>query len=115
MAARRAQGSRRRRAVNRWQQRVTRDSQSLELEPGVFTFDDPVQIARSLKRSVERSKRRKAAPFQSAMSVLVFYINRSGLKLAKERRATLERAKLELRALFRSSRAVNSRNDRAVD
>ena len=94
MAARRAK----RRKVNRWQQRVTRNAQSLELEPGLFTRDDPKHIARSLLRAAARSKR-KTAPFRSAMSVLVFYINRSGRKLAKSRRATLERAKVELRAL----------------
>jgi len=116
MAARRKQGSRRKAAVDRWQRRVTRESQALELEPGVFTCDDPARIARSLKRSAERSKRRKAGPFRSAMSMLVFYINRSGRTLAKERRAVLERAKDELRELFRdSSRRVDSRNHRGGD
>lgn len=67
----------------------------------MFTFDDPKRIARSLLRSAKRSKRRKAGPFRSAMSMLCFHVNRSGRNLAKERRATLERAKDELRVLAR--------------
>ena len=61
-----------------WSQRVTETSNALDLEPGVFALDDPRDIARSLKRSAERSRRRKAPPFRSAMSMLVFYINRAG-------------------------------------
>jgi hypothetical protein len=66
----------------------------------VFTLDDPQQIAASLKRSAERSHRRKADPFRSAMSMLNFYINRAGRKLPKQQRQTLETAKDELRVLF---------------
>lgn len=62
----------------RWSQRVTEESNALDLEPGVFTFDNPSEIARSLKRSAEHSDRRKAGPFRSAMSMLTFYINRAG-------------------------------------
>ncbi len=75
-------------------------SNALDLERGVFAKDDPKSIARSLKRSAEESKRRKAEPFRSAMSMLNFYINRAGRNLPKERRDKLEAAKDELRALY---------------
>lgn len=84
----------------RWSQQVTDNSDALDLEPGVFTLDDPREIARSLKRSAERSHRRKSDPYRSAMSMLSFYINRAGRKLPRERRQTLELAKDELRKLF---------------
>ena len=84
----------------RWSQRVTETSDALDLEHGVFARPDPASIARSLKRSAERSQRRKAEPFRSAMSMLVFYINRAGKHLGKRRRAVLERAKVELRRQF---------------
>lgn len=83
-----------------WSQRVTETSNALDLEPGVFTWDDPRQIALSLRRSAEASGRRKAGPFQSAMSLLNFYINRAGSQLSESRRACLEAAKDELRALY---------------
>jgi uncharacterized protein DUF3175 len=84
----------------RWSQRVTEESNALDLEPGVFTLGDPRAIARSLKRSAERSHRRKTTPYHSAMSMLTFYINRAGHQLTKAQRTRLERAKDELRALF---------------
>ncbi len=84
----------------RWSQRVTETSDALDLEPGVFTLDDPRKIARSLKRSAERSRRRKSDPFRSAMSMLTFYINRAGEALPDAQRARLEAAKDELRALY---------------
>ena len=84
----------------RWSQRVTERSNALDLEPGVFTYDDPRRIAISLKESAERSRRRKADPFRSAMSMLTFYINRAGRKLPTVQRARLEQAKDELRDLF---------------
>lgn len=83
-----------------WSSRVTKESDALDLEPGVFTRDDPEQIARSLKRSAERSERRKAGPYQSAMSMLNFYINRAGRNLPAERKQVLTRAKEALRRLF---------------
>jgi hypothetical protein len=86
--------------VRRWSARVTRESRALDLEEGVFTWHDPRRIAASLLRSAEQSQRRKAAtPFRSAMSMLVFYINRAGKNLGAEQRRTLEQAKVELRAL----------------
>jgi len=83
-----------------WSQRVTERSNALDLEPGVFALDDPSEIARSLKRSADRSARRKAGPFQSAMSMLCFYINRAGTNLSAARRRRLEEAKDELRRLY---------------
>lgn len=87
-------------APKKWSQEVTETSRALELEPGVFTWDDPARIAASLKRSAEASTARKGTPLQSAMSMLNFYINRAGRNLDPERRAVLVQAKDELRALF---------------
>jgi hypothetical protein len=83
-----------------WSGEATRRSNALDLEFGVFTWDDPRKIALSLKRSAEASGRRKAGPFQSAMSMLNFYINRAGRNLPPEQRAVLGRAKVELRKAF---------------
>lgn len=88
------------RARRRWSQRVTEGSNALDLEAGVFALDDPRAIARSLKRSAQASDRRKAPPFRSAMSMLVFYVNRAGSNLPGARRRLLEQAKDELRALY---------------
>jgi len=79
---------------------VTRESNALDLEGGVFAKPDPRSIALSLKRSAEASMRRKARPFQSAMSMLNFYINRAGKNLPKSRLNVLNKAKVELRRLF---------------
>ncbi len=87
--------------AKRWSQRVTETSNALDLDRGVFTRGNPRSIARSLKRSADRSKRRKADPFRSAMSMLNFYINRAGKKLPQNQRARLEAAKNQLRALYR--------------
>ena len=75
-------------------------SDALDLDKGVFTWNDPHKIAESLKRSAEASQRRKAGPYQSAMSMLNFYINRAGKNLTAERKRILNQAKLELRKLF---------------
>ncbi|MFO8238877.1 MAG: DUF3175 domain-containing protein [Prochlorococcaceae cyanobacterium] len=83
-----------------WSRRVTATSNALDLEPGVFTWNDPRRIAASLKRSAEASQRRKSTPFASAMAMLNFYINRAGRNLRPERRQVLEQAKQELRRLF---------------
>lgn len=83
-----------------WSQRVTQTSNALDLESGVFTWDDPLAIALSLKASAERSTRRKTTPFAAAMAMLNFYINRAGRQLPESRRACLEAAKDELRVLF---------------
>jgi hypothetical protein len=92
--------SRSKTSTKRWSQEVTEHSNALDLEKGVFTLHDPKEIAASLKRSAEASKRRKADPFRSAMSMLVFYINRAGKNLTKTERARLKKAKDELRKAF---------------
>jgi hypothetical protein len=86
--------------ARRWSQRVTRESDALDLSKGVFTWKDPKRIAASLKRSAQRSRRRKADPFRSALSMLTFYLNRAGKNLPAGRRRTLMRAKDELRRQF---------------
>src|SRR3989475_10789628 len=88
----------------RWSQKVTENSNALDLDKGVFFEDDPRSIARSLKRSADRSRRRKSDPFRSAVSMLTFYINRAGKKLSRSRRKRLEAAKEELRELYGKSR-----------
>src|SRR5438876_9306899 len=84
----------------KWSSRVTKESNALDLDQGVFTWRDPKRIARSLKKSAEHSHRRKSDPYRSAMSMLVFYLNRAGKNLGARRRKVLERAKDELRGLF---------------
>ena len=83
-----------------WTAKVTRESDALDLEKGVFTWKDPFKIARSLKHSADTSTRRKSSPFRSAMSMLVFYINRAGSKLNSDQKSILEQAKIELRKLY---------------
>jgi putative cell wall-binding protein len=83
-----------------WSAEVTRRSDALTLDRGVFTGTDPRKIAASLKHSAERSTRRKGTPYQSAMSMLNFYLNRAGKNVSARQRRVLERAKRELRALF---------------
>ena len=85
---------------HKWTSEVTASSHALELEEGVFTSKDPRRIARSLQHSAETSTQRKAASFRSAMSMLVFYINRAGRNLDDEQLAILQQAKLELRKLY---------------
>ena len=92
--------STKKRATRRWSGRVTKTSDALTLDQGVFTRGDPKAIARSLKRSADKSKRRKATPFQSAMSMLNFYINRAGKDLPARQKQRLNRAKDELRELY---------------
>ena len=87
-------------ANKRWSHDVTEKSNALDLESNVFKKDSPRAIARSLKRSAERSDRRKSDPYRSAMSMLTFYINRAGKNLPKERKERLEKAKDELRSLY---------------
>jgi Protein of unknown function (DUF3175) len=84
----------------RWSQRVTRESDALDLKHGVFKLTDPKKIAASLKHSAERSSRRKAGAYRSALSMLTFYINRAGKTLPKTQRDRLQRAKTELKRQF---------------
>ena len=79
---------------------MTKSSNALDLDKGVFTLGDPKKIALSLKLSAEKSQRKKAPPFQSAMSMLNLYINRAGKNLSPKRRKILDSAKVELRKLF---------------
>ncbi len=84
----------------KWSKQVTESSHALDLEEGVFTWDDPKKIARSLKNSALNSKNRKSSPYHSAMSMLSFYINRAGKNLNEEHKEVLNQAKLELKVLF---------------
>jgi hypothetical protein len=92
--------SNRRAAPKRWSQRVTQESDALDLKRGVFKLKDPGKIAASLKRSAEHSSRRKTGAYRSALSMLTFYINRAGKTLPKTQRTRLERAKVELKRAF---------------
>jgi hypothetical protein len=87
-------------ATAKWSQDVTSHSNALDLDREVFTRRDPKAIAASLKRSAEASRRRRATPFRSAMSMLTFYINRAGKELDPNQRRVLEKAKDELRIAF---------------
>jgi len=95
-----AAGSKAATTPKRWSQSVTKNSNALDLEPGVFALRSPAGIARSLKRSADTSNRRKGSPFQSAMSMLNFYINRAGKSLSAQRKKLLNDAKTELRRLY---------------
>jgi hypothetical protein len=88
------------RKAGNWSSKVTRESHALDLERGVFSWKDSKKIALSLKRSADASTRRKAEPFRSAMSMLVFYINRAGKNLDQEQKRILELAKDDLRSLY---------------
>lgn len=98
--ARRKSARTSKRGGRRWSKRVTERSDALDLQGGVFKLRDPKKIAASLKRSAERSKRRKADPYRSALSMLTFYINRAGRNLPATRRRVLSRAKDELKQQF---------------
>lgn len=96
-----ARGSaRRKRPVKKWSGRVNATSDALDLKHHLFRQRSPAAIARSLKRSAERSRRRKASPYQSAMSMLNFYINRGGRNLSATEKKKLNAAKGELRKAF---------------
>ena len=86
--------------AKKWSHEVTEHSDALDLEKDVFKKDDPREIAKSLKRSAEHSKRRKGTPAQSSMAMLNFYINRAGKNLSAAEKHKLERAKEELHSLF---------------
>lgn len=95
-----ARRSSKRAAPKRWSQRVTKESDALDLKRGVFKLQNPKKIATSLKRSAEHSSRRKAGAYRSALSMLTFYINRAGKSLPKTQRSRLEKAKVELKRAF---------------
>lgn len=96
-------------AIKRWSRRVTETSNALDLDRGVFRKERPAEIAKSLKRSAERSERRKSEPFRSAMSMLNFYINRAGKNLPKKEKEKLEAAKDELRKLYHKPKPLQKR------
>ncbi len=96
-----------RRSKKRWSAAVTRRSNALDLERDVFKQRSPRRIALSLKHSAEASHRRKAAPYQSAMSMLNFYINRAGSNLSAQQKKILSQAKVELRKAFHKSVSSN--------
>jgi hypothetical protein len=100
VTAKRASTKPSRTTSRRWSKHVTETSNALDLEAGVFLKASPHQIAVSLKRSADRSRRRKADSYRSAMSMLVFYVNRAGRNLSASRRHVLEAAKQELRAVY---------------
>jgi len=97
--------AKRKTAGRKWSGKVTRESHALDLDKGVFSKRIPRDIAKSLKRSAERSRARKSSPKRSAISMLTFYINRAGSNLPARRRKTLEAAKDELRGLFAKTAA----------
>jgi hypothetical protein len=99
-ATRKSSSTRRKASPRRWSQRVTEEGNALDLKHGVFKLTDPKKIAASLKRSAERSSRRKTGAYRSALSMLTFYINRAGKTLPKIQRDRLQRAKTELRRQF---------------
>lgn len=99
-AKRKVTRARRRSNKRYWSARVSKESDALDLDRGVFSLRDPKRIASSLKRSAERSRRRKSEPYRSALSMLTFYINRAGKNLPAARRRTLQQAKAELRKQF---------------
>ena len=98
--SRKRRASTRHRGGRKWSARVTRESDALDLDRGVFTLSSPKRIAASLKRSAEHSRRRKADAYRSALSMLTFYINRAGTNLSTSQLRVLERAKVELRRVF---------------
>src|SRR5215475_8823944 len=100
MVKQRMRSRRSKRGGKRWSGRVTRESDALTLEKGVFTKSSPRKIAVSLKRSADRSRRRKSNSYRSAMSMLTFFINRAGRGLSRSRKQKLEKAKGELRELY---------------
>lgn len=102
MSTKKKPAPKRRRAKprRRWSREVTEHSDAMDLESGVFSKGRPEEVASSVKRSAERSRRRKSSPYRSAMSMLTFYINRAGKKLTGSRRRVLDQAKGKLRELF---------------
>jgi Protein of unknown function (DUF3175) len=93
-----------RKPKRKWSQKVTQQSDALDLEPGIFTKKDPGTIAASLARSADKSTRRKTSAFRSALSMLTFYINRAGKSLPQAQRKRLEKAKERLRERFHRKR-----------
>ncbi len=87
-------------ASKKWSKKVTQTSDAMDLEKDVFKQKDPKAIAKSVKRSAEKSKRKKAGPFQSAMSMINFYENRGGKNIKAGQKKVLDKSKDELRKLY---------------
>lgn len=98
-------------AAKKWSAKVTKHSNALDLEPHIFESHDARLIAESLKHSAETSKRRKGTPYQSAMSMLNFYINRAGKNLEPHHKQILEKAKDELRDVFGRNENAKKKKD----
>lgn len=96
----------RKKSAEYWSKEVTLKSRALVLEEGVFTWKDPKRIVKSLKKSAEESTERKGTPFQSAMSMLNFYINRAGKNLDSKQCQILEQTKEELRIVFGKNKKI---------
>lgn len=94
------ESTKKKKTPKKWSKKVTEKSDALDLEPNIFESDSAKKIAASLKASAEKSKRKKAGPFQSAMSMLTFYENRAGKNLSASRKKILENAKEDLRKLY---------------
>ena len=109
MAKRKRKSSKCGKGSRRWSQYVTESSDALTLEEGVFKKPTARAVALSLKRSAEASHRRKSAPYRSAMSMLVFFINRAGEGLSKSEKQKLEKSKDELRALYGKDSGGNAK------
>lgn len=90
-----------------WSKHVTENSNALDLEKGVFTWNNPQQIAKSLLQSALKSKRRKSSPYRSSMSMLNFYINRAGRNLPEAQKEILKKAKKELQLLFKKNSSAS--------
>ena len=100
MPKQKTKSSKKRKPVKKWSARVTATSDALDLRQNIFTSDDATTIAKALKKSALRSHRRKGTPYQSAMSMLNFYINRAGKNLPEQQQIVLEDAKDKLRVVF---------------
>jgi hypothetical protein len=87
-------------APKRWSKKVTETSNAMDLEKDIFKSKEPKKIAKSVKHSAEKSKRKKAGPFQSAMSMINFYENRGGKNLSAAQKKVLDKSKNELRKLY---------------
>ena len=83
----------------KWSHQVLESSNAMDIPQGLFTRSAK-EVAKGLQQAVLESNRTKGTKFQSAMSMLNFYINRAGSKLSEEDKTRLERAKVELRKIF---------------
>jgi hypothetical protein len=83
-------------STRNWSKKVTEQSDAMDLEPGIF-LKSSKKIAKSIKKSVMKSRRLKSTPLKSGISMISFYINRAGSKLSPQRKKILMNAKKEFR------------------